>query len=97
VHVLPTLHVITVVSAPTLRPLRFHAVLFPCFLLCLQLPLPKTILAHGHWTVEGMKMSKSRGNVANPFAALDTYGADGVRYFLMRAGGNLRFDSGTRL
>lgn len=58
------------------------------------LPLPKTVLAHGHWTMDHMKMSKSRGNVADPFAAIELFGVDSVRYFLMRVGGNFRNDAG---
>jgi methionyl-tRNA synthetase len=48
------------------------------------LPLPKTIYAHGWWTVEGDKMSKSKGNVVDPIQMADTYGADAFRYFLLR-------------
>lgn len=67
--------------------------LFPSFLLALNLPLPRTILTHGHWTVDRFKMSKSRGNVADPFSSISTYGPDAVRFFLMRIGGNFRSDS----
>jgi methionyl-tRNA synthetase len=48
------------------------------------LPLPETIFAHGWWTVDGEKMSKSRGNVVDPYRMLDYYGADAFRYFLLR-------------
>lgn len=61
--------------------------------MALDLPLPRTILAHAHWTMGNMKMSKSRGNVVNPFSAMDQYSADGIRYFLMSKGG-LDSDSG---
>lgn len=74
---------------------RFHSIIFPSLLLALDLPLPKTILVHGHWTMDHLKMSKSRGNVADPFEAMETYGVDAVRYYLMRVGGNFRTDSGT--
>ncbi len=64
--------------------LKFHAVIWPTILLALDLPLPKKIFAHGWWTVEGKKMSKSLGNVVNPFEMSDKYGADAFRYFLLR-------------
>ena len=64
--------------------LRFHAVYWPAFLLAAGLPPPKRIFAHGWWTHEGEKMSKSLGNVVDPFQLIDTYGLDPVRYFLMR-------------
>lgn len=67
--------------------LRFHAIFWPSFLLAVDLPLPKKILAHSHWTMEKHKMSKSRGNVIDPFALLDNYGVDAIRYYLMRDGG----------
>lgn len=64
--------------------LRFHAVYWPTFLMAAGLPLPKTIYAHGWWTVEGQKMSKSKGNFVDPFAICAKYGADAFRYFLLR-------------
>ena len=64
--------------------LRFHAVYWPAFLMAAGLPLPKRIFAHGWWTSEGQKMSKSVGNVVNPFEIAEKYGLDCVRYFLMR-------------
>jgi methionyl-tRNA synthetase len=64
--------------------LRFHAVYWPCFLMSAELPLPKKVFAHGWWTVEGQKMSKSLGNVVDPAQLVEEYGADPVRYFLMR-------------
>ncbi|MBN3033417.1 MAG: methionine--tRNA ligase [Candidatus Saganbacteria bacterium] len=63
---------------------RFHAVTWPCLLLALGLPLPKKIFGHGWWTVEGAKMSKSRGNVVDPLALSAEYGVDAVRYFILR-------------
>ena len=65
--------------------LRFHAVYWPAFLMSAGLPLPKRIFAHGWWTCEGQKMSKSVGNVVDPMELIDRYGVDPVRYFLFRA------------
>ncbi|KAJ1918742.1 methionyl-tRNA synthetase [Tieghemiomyces parasiticus] len=67
--------------------LKFHAIFWPAFLLALDLPLPGRIVAHAHWTMGNHKMSKSRGNVADPFAVMDRYGVDPVRFFLMHHGG----------
>lgn len=64
--------------------LKFHAVYWPCFLLSAGLPLPERVVAHGWWTVEGQKMSKSLGNAIDPFALADKYGVDAFRYFLLR-------------
>ena len=63
---------------------RFHAIYWPAFLMAAGLPVPKRIFAHGWWTVEGQKMSKSIGNVVDPFQLVETYGLDAVRYFLLR-------------
>ena len=64
--------------------LRFHAVYWPCFLMSAGLPLPKQIFAHGWWTVEGQKMSKSLGNTVDPIDIVARYGAEAFRYFLLR-------------
>jgi len=64
--------------------LRFHAVYWPAFLMAADLPLPKRVFAHGWWTNEGQKISKSLGNVIDPFALVDSFGLDQVRYFLLR-------------
>lgn len=64
--------------------LRFHAVYWPAFLMSAGLPLPKRVFAHGWWTVEGQKMSKSLRNVVDPHRLIDEYGTDALRYFLMR-------------
>ena len=64
--------------------LRFHAVYWPAFLMSAGLPIPKSIFAHGWWTNEGQKISKSIGNVIDPFKLIEDFGLDQVRYFLMR-------------
>jgi len=64
--------------------LRFHTVYWPTFLLAAGLPLPKKVFAHGWWTVEGQKMSKSLANVVEPNMLIDKYGVDAIRYFLLR-------------
>ena len=64
--------------------LRFHAIYWPAFLMSLGLPLPKHIAAHGWWTRDGEKMSKSKGNVVNPKEVADAYGLDNFRYFMLR-------------
>jgi methionyl-tRNA synthetase len=64
--------------------LRFHAVYWPAFLMAAGLEPPKRVFAHGWWTNEGQKISKSLGNVIDPLALVETYGLDQVRYFLMR-------------
>lgn len=61
---------------------RFHAVIWPAMLMALDIPLPKKIYAHGWWTVEGEKMSKSRGNIVNPIDIVREYGVDSFRYFI---------------
>ena len=64
--------------------LRFHAIYWPAFLMSLGLPLPKHIAAHGWWTRDGEKMSKSKGNVINPKEVADAYGLENFRYFMLR-------------
>jgi len=64
--------------------LRFHTVYWPTFLLAAGIPLPKKVFAHGWWTVEGQKMSKSLANVVEPNMLVDRYGVDAIRYFLLR-------------
>jgi len=64
--------------------LRFHAIYWPAFLMSLGLPLPKHIAAHGWWTRNGEKMSKSKGNVVNPKEVADAYGLENFRYFMLR-------------
>lgn len=64
--------------------LRFHAVYWPAFLMAADLPVTGRVFAHGWWTNEGQKISKSLGNVIDPLQLIEDYGLDQVRYFLMR-------------
>ncbi|HEX8892678.1 MAG TPA: methionine--tRNA ligase [Terriglobales bacterium] len=77
---------------------RFHCVYWPAFLLAADLPLPKSIIAHGWLLFEESKMSKSRGNIVRSETILDTLGADALRYFLLReivfgSDGSFSFDA----
>jgi methionyl-tRNA synthetase len=63
---------------------RFHAVYWPAFLMSAGVPLPRQVFGHGHVLLRGEKMSKSAGNVVDPAGLIDAFGADAVRYFLMR-------------
>ncbi len=63
---------------------RFHGVIWPAMLMAAGLPLPKKVFAHGWWTVEGQKMSKSLGNFISPYDITAEYGVDALRYFLLR-------------
>jgi methionyl-tRNA synthetase len=67
--------------------LRFHCIYWPAFLMALDLPLPKRVLSHAHWTLGQSKMSKSRGNVVDPFLAIERYGIDALRWYLVHDGG----------
>lgn len=64
--------------------LRHHAVYWPIMLKAADIEPPKTIFAHGWWVFKGEKMSKSKGNVVDPFEMIEKYGVDAYRYFLMR-------------
>ena len=64
--------------------LRFHAAIWPGMLLGLGLPLPRSLLVHGHVTSSGQKMSKTIGNVIDPMELMKKYGPDAFRYFLLR-------------
>lgn len=66
--------------------LKFHAIYWPAFLLAAGLPLPTTIVAHAHWTLDGKKIAKSTGNTVDPVEKLDQYGTDQLRFFLLREG-----------
>jgi len=63
--------------------LRFHAIYWPAFLMAAGLPVPKRLFAHGWWTKDGQKISKSLGNVIDPLELIDKYGVDQTRFFLM--------------
>ena len=63
---------------------RFHSIIWPCILMALDLPLPKQVYGHGWLIVDGDKMSKSKGNVVDPNLLIDEFGADTIRYFLLR-------------
>lgn len=65
---------------------RFHAVYWPAFLLAAGLPLPKQLVVHAHWTMDGSKMSKSSGNVVDPIYTMEMFGADSVKFFLANDG-----------
>ncbi len=65
--------------------LKFHAIYWPAMLLSAGLPLPGTIYVHGHLTVEGRKIGKSQGNAVDPFPLIRRFGADALRYYLLRA------------
>jgi methionyl-tRNA synthetase len=64
--------------------LRFHAVYWPALLMAAEMPLPKRVFVHGYLLMEGEKMSKSLGNVLDPFAVIDRFGSDALRFYLMR-------------
>ncbi|KAL1901585.1 methionyl-tRNA synthetase [Ceratocystis pirilliformis] len=66
---------------------RFHGVYWPALLLALQLPLPKRILSHAHWTMDNAKISKSAGNAVSANFAVDRFGLDCMRYIMIRDGG----------
>lgn len=66
---------------------RFHCIHWPAFLMALDIPPPKQVLTHAHWTLGKEKMAKSTGNVVNPFFAMDRFGVDTIRYYLAHDGG----------
>lgn len=66
---------------------RFHCIYWPAFLMALDLPLPKQVLTHAHWTLGRHKMAKSTGNVVNPFWAMERFGVDVMRWYLVHEGG----------
>ncbi|KAI9814915.1 MAG: methionyl-tRNA synthetase [Thelocarpon impressellum] len=82
--------IVRYVMFPTIRTSdmsSFHAIYWPAFLLALDLPPPRQLLTHAHWTLGQQKMAKSTGNVVNPFFALDRFEPDIMRYYLAHDGG----------
>ena len=63
---------------------RFHTIIWPAMLMALDLPLPKKVFGHGWLVINGDKMSKSKGNVVDPYVLCQRYGVDALRYFLLR-------------
>ena len=63
---------------------RFHSIYWPAFLMSLDLPLPSSVFGHGWLVIDGGKMSKSRGNVVDPYMLAERYGVDALRFFLLR-------------
>ncbi|MFA6074832.1 MAG: methionine--tRNA ligase [Negativicutes bacterium] len=63
---------------------RFHCIIWPCILMALDLPLPKQVYGHGWLLFDNDKMSKSKGNVVDPYVLIEKYGCDALRYFLCR-------------
>jgi methionyl-tRNA synthetase len=66
---------------------RFHCIYWPAFLMALDLPIHKQVLTHAHWTLGKQKMAKSSGNGVNPFFALERFGIDPLRWYLIQEGG----------
>ncbi|MCF0137492.1 MAG: methionine--tRNA ligase [Oscillospiraceae bacterium] len=63
---------------------RFHSIIWPAMLMSLELPLPKSVYGHGWLVIDGGKMSKSKGNVVDPYVLADMFGVDALRFFLLR-------------
>lgn len=66
--------------------LKFHAIYWPAFLLAAGFNPPEQLQVHGHWMVDGEKMSKTTGNVIQPKDCIDQFTASGLRYFLLHEG-----------
>ena len=65
---------------------RFHAIYWPALLMAVGAPVPRQIVVHEHWTMMGEKMSKSLGNLVDPFHAIERFGVDAMRFFMIRNG-----------
>ena len=63
---------------------RFHSIIWPAMLMSMELPLPKHVFGHGWLLLDGGKMSKSKGNVVDPYILAEKFGVDALRFFLMR-------------
>ena len=63
---------------------RFHSIIWPAMLMSMEMPLPKKVYGHGWLVIDGGKMSKSKGNVVDPYLLADMFGVDALRYFLLR-------------
>lgn len=63
---------------------RFHTIIWPIMLMAMELPMPKMVYGHGWLVIDGDKMSKSKGNVIDPLLLIEEFGADALRYFLLR-------------
>ena len=63
---------------------RFHSIIWPAMLMSLELPVPKKVYGHGWLVIDGGKMSKSKGNVVDPYVLAEKFGVDALRFFLMR-------------
>ncbi|MBR5914575.1 MAG: methionine--tRNA ligase [Selenomonadaceae bacterium] len=77
---------------------RFHTIIWGCILMALGIELPKKVYGHGWLIIDGGKMSKSKGNVVDPMLLIDEFGADAIRYFLLREitlgqDGNFNYDA----
>ncbi len=77
---------------------RFHTIIWGCILMALGIELPKKVYGHGWLVIDGGKMSKSKGNVVDPIALIEEFGADAIRYFLLREitlgqDGNFNYDA----
>lgn len=66
--------------------LKFHGIYWPAFAIAAGFEPPERLLVHSHWTVDGQKMSKSKGNVVSPNTVAERYTFEGLRYFLLREG-----------